>query len=105
MDDHSTLPPEWTLPDLPHPTAPSLSTAEFHEIFGGNDVENSMPLIGLQDVVPSHQSTVSKDGDMLLSSIEETLEIKLPGAGPLDSEDTASVRINSGWGLQWPRLF
>ena len=40
----STLPPEWTLPELPKVITPSLSTAEFEEIFGGSDEENNFPL-------------------------------------------------------------
>ena len=40
----STLPPEWVLPELPHHLTPSLSTAEFEEIFGGSDEEGNFPL-------------------------------------------------------------
>ena len=40
----STLPPEWALPELPKDLTPSLSTAEFEEIFGGSDDENDFPL-------------------------------------------------------------
>lgn len=41
----STLSTEWTLPDLPKTLTPSLSTAEFEDIFGGSgDEEGNFPL-------------------------------------------------------------
>lgn len=91
-DDHTSFPPEWTLPDLPNPTAPSLSTAEFREIFGGSDEDSGLPLIGLQDdgpPLPSHPP--QEEEDILLATMEESLEIKLPEE-EVPTEGTTSVR-------------
>ena len=84
--EEDSFPPEWTLPELPKPSAPSLSTAEFEEIFGGSDDENSFPLSlsGLQEDHDKLNMDLPRTRELLLSSIEESLEMKPPSS--LDSE-------------------
>lgn len=107
-DDHSSFPPEWTLPELPKPTGPPLLSTEFEEIFGGSD--GTGPLIGLADdeeeedrpgvggggteegLVGGIGDSSSRDGELIMSSIEESLELKPPPGGLESIEESEVVR-------------
>lgn len=84
--EEDSFPPEWTLPELPKPSVPPLSTAEFEEIFGGSDDETSFPLSlsGLQEDHDKLNMDIPRTRELLLSSIEESLEMKPPSS--LDTE-------------------
>lgn len=79
QQDHvdSTLPPEWVLPELPQSHTPSLSTAEFEEIFGGSDEEENFPLSlgGLQGHMTLGDGA-PKPNELLISSIEQSLALE-----------------------------
>ena len=78
----STLPPEWTLPELPKVHTPSLSTAEFEEIFGGSDEEDNFPLS--MGVLRDHMeldSVLPNPNELFQSTISDTLSL---GSKPVD---------------------
>lgn len=84
-DDHSSFLPDWTLPELPKPTT-SLSTTRLEDIFD----TNIHPLIGLQDDVGALSGSHDDSSGPLISSIEESLEMKPPGGG-LESDESGVI--------------
>ncbi len=75
--EDSTLPPEWTLPELPKNITPSLTTAEFEEIFGGSDEESNFPLSvgGLQGHLEL-ETVLPNPNELFSPTIPESLNLE-----------------------------